>query len=310
MRGRFIFDVAHNPRRRGRAGGDGAGGGRPRPESPPCSRSLTDKDWRGVMAAGAGGGRVRADLRVPTAPASAEPKWGVRDARDYAQSRGWESVGARFRPRDRGGVAAGGDGARHRLLSHRRRRHGSLAGRSAGRVAFPDVRRSAPGFRDFYPKELADATPLSRLAGCRARFAFEEYDGAPLEPLELYTRKERRRDRGAAVCFTDKGGREVALRPEMTPSFARIVAARANAKRKPVRCVLGAPALPLRTAAEGGCAEHFNSTWTSSASRTSAPTRTLPWRWRSCDPAGCPGGWSRAFSDRQLLSALLGAGGA
>jgi histidyl-tRNA synthetase len=67
------------------------------------------------------------------------------------------------------------------------------------------------------------------------RYAFVEYDGPPLEPLELYTRKSGDEIVGQLYNFVDKGGREVALRPEMTPTVARMVAARANALRKPVR---------------------------------------------------------------------------
>jgi histidyl-tRNA synthetase len=67
------------------------------------------------------------------------------------------------------------------------------------------------------------------------RYAFVEYDGPPLEPLELYTRKSGDEIVGQLYNFVDKGGRDVALRPEMTPTVARMVAARANALRKPVR---------------------------------------------------------------------------
>ena len=67
------------------------------------------------------------------------------------------------------------------------------------------------------------------------RYGFVEYDGPPLEPLDLYTRKSGDEIVGQLYNFTDKGGREVALRPEMTPTLARMVAARANAMRKPVR---------------------------------------------------------------------------
>jgi histidyl-tRNA synthetase len=62
-----------------------------------------------------------------------------------------------------------------------------------------------------------------------------EYDGPPLEPLELYTRKSGEEIAGQLYNFVDKGGREVALRPEMTPTLARMAGARANALRKPVR---------------------------------------------------------------------------
>ena len=93
-----------------------------------------------------------------------------------------------------------------------------------------------PGFRDFYPQELAErAYIMSTWREVARRYAFVEYDGPPLEPLELYTRKSGDEIVGQLYNFVDKGEREVALRPEMTPTVARMVAARANALRKPVR---------------------------------------------------------------------------
>jgi histidyl-tRNA synthetase len=93
-----------------------------------------------------------------------------------------------------------------------------------------------PGFRDFYPQELAErAFIMATWRDVARRYAFVEYDGPPLEPLELYTRKSGDEIVGQLYNFVDKGGREVALRPEMTPTVARMVAARANALRKPVR---------------------------------------------------------------------------
>lgn len=93
-----------------------------------------------------------------------------------------------------------------------------------------------PGFRDFYPQELAErAFIMSVWRAVAARYAFVEYDGPPLEPLELYTKKSGEEIVGQLYNFEDKGGRAVALRPEMTPTVARMVGARANALRKPVR---------------------------------------------------------------------------
>jgi histidyl-tRNA synthetase len=93
-----------------------------------------------------------------------------------------------------------------------------------------------PGFRDFYPQELAErAYIMNTWREVARRYAFVEYDGPPLEPLELYTRKSGDEIVGQLYNFVDKGDREVALRPEMTPTVARMVAARANALRKPVR---------------------------------------------------------------------------
>ena len=93
-----------------------------------------------------------------------------------------------------------------------------------------------PGFRDFYPDELAQrAYILGVWRDVLRRYAFVEYDGPPLEPLDIYRKKSGGELVGQIYSFTDKGEREVALRPEMTPTFARMVAARANALRKPVR---------------------------------------------------------------------------
>ena len=102
---------------------------------------------------------------------------------------------------------------------------------------FPPMQPKAlPGFRDFYPADLALRAHIFRTWRAVAeRYGFEEYDGPPLEPLELYTAKSGEEIVGQLYNFTDKGGREVALRPEMTPTLARMVAARANGLRKPIR---------------------------------------------------------------------------
>jgi histidyl-tRNA synthetase len=96
--------------------------------------------------------------------------------------------------------------------------------------------QSLPGFRDFFPEEFALRRHIfeawRRVA---TRYGFEEWDGPPLEPLELYTAKSGAEIVGQLYAFTDKGGREVALRPEMTPTLARMVASRANGLKKPIR---------------------------------------------------------------------------
>jgi histidyl-tRNA synthetase len=96
--------------------------------------------------------------------------------------------------------------------------------------------QALPGFRDFYPADLALRTHIFRTwREVAARYGFEEFDGPPLEPLELYTAKSGEEIVGQLYSFTDRGGREVSLRPEMTPTLARMVAARANGLRKPIR---------------------------------------------------------------------------
>lgn len=96
--------------------------------------------------------------------------------------------------------------------------------------------QSLPGFREFFPEEFALRRHIfeawRRVA---TRYGFEEWDGPPLEPLELYTAKSGAEIVGQLYAFQDKGGRDVALRPEMTPTLARMVASRANGLKKPIR---------------------------------------------------------------------------
>ena len=115
-----------------------------------------------------------------------------------------------------------------------------------------------PGFRDFYPDELAQrAHVMGAWRRVARRYAFQEYDGPPLEPLDLYTRKSGAEIVGQLYNFTDKGGREVSLRPEMTPTVARMVAARANAMRKPVRWFSMPQLFRYERQQKGRLREHF-----------------------------------------------------
>jgi histidyl-tRNA synthetase len=92
------------------------------------------------------------------------------------------------------------------------------------------------GFRDFFPEDMAERNHVfdawRRVA---KRFGFVEYDGPPLELLELYTRKSGEEIVEQLYTFTDKGDREVALRPEMTPTLARMMAARVTTLPKPIK---------------------------------------------------------------------------
>ncbi|MEQ1856082.1 MAG: histidine--tRNA ligase [Longimicrobiales bacterium] len=93
-----------------------------------------------------------------------------------------------------------------------------------------------PGFRDFPPEELALRSHIQEAwRRVSRRYGFQEYDGPPLEPLELYTEKSGAEIVGQLYNFTDKGGREVAMRPEMTPSLARILGDRSRGMSKPIR---------------------------------------------------------------------------
>ena len=115
-----------------------------------------------------------------------------------------------------------------------------------------------PGFRDFYPEDFAArAFILNTWRDVARRFGFVEYDGPPLEPLDLYTKKSGDEIVGQLYNFTDKGDRQVALRPEMTPTFARMVGARVNALRKPVRWFSIPQLFRYERQQKGRLREHF-----------------------------------------------------
>jgi len=93
-----------------------------------------------------------------------------------------------------------------------------------------------PGFRAFYPGECARRQRVFEAwRDAARRFGFEEYDAPVLEPLELYVEKSGEEIVDQLFRFEDRGGRGVALRPEMTPSLGRLVAARANSLKRPMK---------------------------------------------------------------------------
>jgi histidyl-tRNA synthetase len=103
--------------------------------------------------------------------------------------------------------------------------------------------QTLPGFRDFFPSDCARRNYLTgtwRRVACA--FGFREYDGPTLEPLDLYRQKNSGGEiLGQLFSFADKGGREVALRPEMTPTVARMLIAKAREYRKPIKWFSVAP---------------------------------------------------------------------
>src|SRR5574341_1797648 len=118
--------------------------------------------------------------------------------------------------------------------------------------------KALPGFRDFYPEDLALRTHIFAVwRAVAARYGFDEYDGPPLEALELYTQKSGEEIVGQLYHFRDKGDREVALRPEMTPTLARMVGARAQALRKPIRWFAIPQVFRYERQQRGRLREHF-----------------------------------------------------
>src|SRR4051812_2428644 len=123
-----------------------------------------------------------------------------------------------------------------------------------------------PGFRDFYPEPLphpdvwsADARQyvFDRWRSVARRYGFREYDGPPLESLELFTTKSGDEIVGQLYNFVDKGERAVALRPEMTPTLARLIAAHERNYKKPIKWFAIPQLFRYERQQKGRLREHF-----------------------------------------------------
>jgi histidyl-tRNA synthetase len=123
-----------------------------------------------------------------------------------------------------------------------------------------------PGFRDFYPEPLphgdvwsADARQyiFDAWRNTARRYGFREYDGPPLEPLDLFTAKSGEEIVGQLYNFTDKGERAISLRPEMTPTLARMVAAHERAYKKPIKWFAIPQLFRYERQQKGRLREHF-----------------------------------------------------
>ena len=123
-----------------------------------------------------------------------------------------------------------------------------------------------PGFRDFYPEPVphkdvwsADARQyiFGKWRDAARRYGFREYDGPPLEPLELFTLKSGDEIVTQLYNFKDKGDREIALRPEMTPTLARMVAAHERNYKKPIKWFALPQLFRYERQQKGRLREHF-----------------------------------------------------
>jgi histidyl-tRNA synthetase len=130
--------------------------------------------------------------------------------------------------------------------------------RAAPRFGAMTSFQALPGFRDFYPEDFAIRAHIMRVwREVAERYGFQEYDGPPLEPTDLYIEKSGPEIVQQLYNFTDKGGREIALRPEMTPSLARMVGARAGGMRKPIKWFSMPQLFRYERAQRGRLREHF-----------------------------------------------------
>jgi histidyl-tRNA synthetase len=96
--------------------------------------------------------------------------------------------------------------------------------------------QALPGFRDFLPDDCAVRNYIfARWREVAWRYGFIEWDGPVLESTELYKKKSGTEIVDQLFNFIDKGEREVAMRPELTPSLARVVAAHEREFKKPLK---------------------------------------------------------------------------
>jgi histidyl-tRNA synthetase len=96
--------------------------------------------------------------------------------------------------------------------------------------------QALPGFRDFLPDQCATRNYIfTRWREVARRYGFVEWEGPVLEPTELYKKKSGAEIVDQLFNFTDKGEREVSLRPELTPTLARVVATHQREFKKPLK---------------------------------------------------------------------------
>ena len=98
------------------------------------------------------------------------------------------------------------------------------------------------GFRDFYPGEMAARREvMDTVEGAARRYGFREVGTPAIEPAEMYADKSGEEILEELYAFEDKGGREVALTPELTPTVARMVVAKQQELSKPIKWVSTRP---------------------------------------------------------------------
>lgn len=115
-----------------------------------------------------------------------------------------------------------------------------------------------PGFRDFYPEEMAGRNRIMNVwREVARRYGFEEYDGPPLESLELFIEKSGPEIVNQLFNFTDKGNREVTLRPEMTPTLVRMLGSRIKGLSRPIRWFSMPQLFRYEKQQRGRLREHF-----------------------------------------------------
>src|SRR6202047_2070863 len=115
-----------------------------------------------------------------------------------------------------------------------------------------------PGFRDFLPADCAARNYIfGQWREVARRYGFVEWDGPILEPTELYRKKSGDEIVGQLFHFVDKGERDVALRPELTPALARVGAAHERECKRPLKWLSIGQFFRYEKQQRGRWREHF-----------------------------------------------------
>ena len=114
------------------------------------------------------------------------------------------------------------------------------------------------GMRDFYPEDMAVRNAIfGAWTAAATRFGFQHYDACVVESLDLLKRKSGEEIIEQIYAFTDKSNRELALRAEMTPTLARMVAARQGSLSFPLKWFTIAQCFRYERMTKGRKREHY-----------------------------------------------------
>ena len=129
---------------------------------------------------------------------------------------------------------------------------------AAAPVVDPDFYEPPSGTRDFFPEDMRVRNWLfERFRETARLFAFQEYDAPVLEKVELYERKAGEEITEQMYNFVDKDGKRVTLRPEMTPTLARMILSLGDRFLKPVKWFSVPQCWRFETVQRGRKREHF-----------------------------------------------------
>ena len=124
--------------------------------------------------------------------------------------------------------------------------------------------QTLPGFRDFLPEDCATRNHVfARWREAARRYGFVEWDGPVLEPTELYRKKSGAEIVDQLFNFADKGDREVSMRPELTPTLARVVAGHEREFKKPLKWFSIGQFFRYEKQQRGRLREHWQRGWAS-----------------------------------------------